>query len=102
LTTSPPLPSRIRKYARTTIVAGAGEGVGRVIAGLGVAGMTIEDGVGKDVGVAVDDGKEEAVGDGRLTVDASEAAGLGRVAGALQAETRARISNAAIGVWRNM
>jgi hypothetical protein len=82
-------------------VAGFGEGVGRVIAGLGVAGMTIE-GVGKDVGVAVGDGEEETVGDGRLTVDASEAAGLGRVAGALQAETRARISNAAIGVWRNM
>ena len=44
LTTSPPLNgSRSRKYARTIIVVGVGEGVGGAIVGLGVAGVSVGD-----------------------------------------------------------
>ena len=52
LTTSPPLPSPIRKYARTIIVVGAGVGVGEggATVGLGVAGTGVTDGVGATVG----------------------------------------------------
>jgi hypothetical protein len=93
LTTSPPLPSRIRKYARTIIVlgVGVGEGVGGAIVGLGAAGVSVGDGVGATVG----DGDGGAVGDGRLAVGAPETAGLGLAAGAPQAATRARITSAA-------
>jgi hypothetical protein len=102
LTTSPPLPSRSRKYARTTIEVGVGEGVGEGVggttAGLGVAGTSVGDGVG----VAVGSAEGDAVGAGRLAVGVPGMAGLGLAAGAPQAATRARIKTAATDRRRNM
>jgi hypothetical protein len=87
LTTSPPLLSRSRKYARTIIVVGVGEGVG---VGVGVAGTSVDDGVGVAVGSA--DGDD--VGDAMLAVGVPETAGLGLAAGAPQAAMRARTRSA--------
>jgi hypothetical protein len=75
--------------------AGVGEGDGGTIVGLGVAGVSVGDGVSEGVGAADGDGKGDAVGDGRLAVGVPETAGLGLAAGAPQAATRARIRSAA-------
>jgi len=89
LTTSPPLPSPIRKYARTIIVVG----VGGATVGLGVAGVSVGDGVWEGVGASVGDGDGDAVG--ILAVGVPETSGLGTAPGAAQAATRARIRSAA-------
>jgi hypothetical protein len=75
-------------------------GVGGVIVGRGVAGASVRDGIGEDVGAA--DAKGDAVGDGRLAVGVPETGGLGLAAGAPQAATRARIRSATIDVLRNI
>ncbi|HET7030929.1 MAG TPA: hypothetical protein VFI34_10495 [Candidatus Limnocylindrales bacterium] len=94
MTTSPPLPSRSKKYARTIIVVGVGEGVGEGVGGatvaLGVAGTSVGDGVG----VAVGSAEGEAVGAGTLAVGVPDPAGLGLAPGAPQAATRATIRSA--------
>src|SRR6478752_6102444 len=68
LTTSPPLPSRSRKYARTIDVVG----VGGTTVGLGVAGVTVGDGVADGVGAAVGVGEGDAVCDGSRAVEVPE------------------------------
>jgi hypothetical protein len=55
-------------------VVGAGEGVGGAIVDLGVAGVSVGDGVGEGVGAAVVDCVGEAVDDGRLAVGVPETA----------------------------
>jgi hypothetical protein len=81
-------------------VAGAGEGVGGAIVGLGVAGVSVGD--GDRVGAIVGDGSpadaigdSSVVGDGRPGV--GESAGLGLAAGAAQAATSMMIRSATTG-----
>jgi hypothetical protein len=102
LTTSPPLPSRIRKYARTIIDAGVGVGVGGATVGLGVAGVRVGDGVADGVGATVAVGDGEAVGDERLALGAPEAVVLGLAAGPEHAASSASMRSATAGRRRNM
>jgi hypothetical protein len=71
-------------------VVAVGEGVGGATVGVGVAGVSVCDGVGAAVGSA----EGEAVGDGRLAVGVPETAGLGLAPGAPQAATKATIRSA--------
>ena len=90
LTTSPPLPSRIRKYARTIIVV-AWRGRWRVhpTVGLGVvAGTSVTDDVGDGVGAAEGDAEGKAVVDRTLAVGVPATPSLGLAPGALQAAKR--------------
>jgi hypothetical protein len=92
LTTSPPLPSRRRKYARIVEVgAGVGDGDGEATVGLGVTGTGVTDGVGATVGAG---SVADVVGDGKLGVGEPESVGFGLAAGEPQAATRARIRSA--------
>jgi hypothetical protein len=75
-------------------VAGVGEGADGVAVGLVVAGDSVGDGVGADVGDAA---LGDTVDEGRLAVGTPEAAGLGLLAGAPHAATRARIRSATAG-----
>ena len=82
-------------------MVGFGEGVGGATVGLGVAGVSVGDGIDEGVAAADCDGDADAVGDavgdGRLPVGVPGTAGLGLAAGAPQAATRARITSAATG-----
>jgi hypothetical protein len=72
-------------------VLGFCDGEGGAIVGLGVAGVSVGNGVGATDG----DGEGHAVGDGTLAVGGPETSGLGTAAGAAQAATKARIRSAA-------
>lgn len=69
-------------------------GVGGATVGLGVAGVSVGDGVGEDVGAGVGGCDGEAVGEGRLAVGLPEAVALGLAAGPAHAETRATTMSA--------
>jgi hypothetical protein len=78
------------------MVAGAGVGVGEggAIVGLGVAGVSVGDGLGDDVRATVDGATEgDSVADRVVAVGEPETVGLGLVAGVAQA-TRTRIRSA--------
>jgi hypothetical protein len=68
------------------------EGDGAMV-GLGVAGLSVGEGVGAIVG----DTEGDAVGDGRAAVGATETDGLELMAGPAHAATRTRIRSAATG-----
>jgi hypothetical protein len=79
-------------------VAGVAEGVAGAIVGLGVAGLSVRDGV--EEGVGDEDG--EPVGDGRFAAGVPEAVALGLAAGAAHAATKARTRSATTDWRRNM
>lgn len=78
-------------------MADVGEGVGGATVEVGVAGVSVGDGVAEGVGAAVGDGDGEAVGDGRIAVEPLGTDVLWLAAGAAHAATRARMRMATTG-----